>query len=262
VDFSFEWGGGGVVSTLKDLHTFTRALMGGKLFKRADTLDHMLAVPEGIKGISYASGLIVFPTDKGPVMYMMGSNGTWVDYYPPLDLVMVGTVDDFSNIPGQFRLRGRIYQILANQGLVTPMARLFSLPMLLVMSFLLCHLILAVIWLIAALFQRRKKVTVVSLVKWAHRLTVVAVVANLVMMAYIGMTFGQNIFQMLFGFSTEVRHLFAITAFLIGLLALAMATFSVQLWRRKEVRPFDRKILTAMVAFTLAYAISMGVLGL
>ena len=124
--------------------------------------------------------------------------------------LIINVIDDFSNIPGQFRLRGKIYRILADNGLNTPMARLFSLPMLLAMLCLLCHLILAVIWLITALFQRRKKEIVTNSVKWARRLTVVAVLVNMIMIVFTGMTFGQNIFQMLFGFSIEVKYLFFI----------------------------------------------------
>ncbi len=261
VDFSFDWGGGGVVSTLDDLHTFARALMAGELFRRADTLDEMLAVPEGIKGISYASGLIVFPTAEGPVTYLMGSNGAWVEYYPPLDLVMVGTVDDFNNLPGQFMLHGEIYHILASNGLPTPMATTSSAPMLVYMVSLILLLLLLITWLIVALRGRRKGEALPGSIKWARWLAVGAFVANLIMTGLIGAAFGGNVFQTLFDFSPQVRKLFAATAYLMGAFTLAMAALAVQQWRRGEGKPLDRGIFTAITVVTLVYAISIGVLG-
>lgn len=41
---SFDWGGGGLVSTMNDLDIFIRSLMKGVLFKKPETLDLMLQV--------------------------------------------------------------------------------------------------------------------------------------------------------------------------------------------------------------------------
>jgi CubicO group peptidase (beta-lactamase class C family) len=260
-DLSFG-GTSGIASTADDLHTFARALLSGKLFREVGTLDQMLAVPEDIQGISYASGLIVFPTSSGPVMYMMGSCGSWVEYYPPLDLTMVGTTDDCSNMPGQFQLHMQVFQVLASHGLPTPMAKLTSLPTTLAALSLACLMILAIVWLIAALLQRRRKDVVTPLVKWARWLTVAALLVNLVMFVLIGVTFGDNMFQMLFGFSSQIRSLLVITALLMGAFALVMAGLAVQLFRRGEGRRFDRWMLTTMAVAILVYAGSMGSLGL
>ena len=43
VNTSFDWGGGGIVSTCEDLSTFYRALLGGHLFREDETLERMLA---------------------------------------------------------------------------------------------------------------------------------------------------------------------------------------------------------------------------
>jgi D-alanyl-D-alanine carboxypeptidase len=262
VDFSFDWGGGGIVSTLENLHTFIRALMTGRLFQEIDTLDQMLAVPEDVHGISYASGLIVFPSDEGTISYMMGSNGTWVEYYPPLDLVMIGTIDDFSNMPGQFQLHIELYQILANHGLNTPMARIASLPMLLGIFGIASLMILGITWLSVAFLQKHKKEFVSALVKKARWLTVAAFLVNLVMMGVIGMTFGGNIFQMMFGFSSQVRNLFVITACLMAIFGLIMVILGVILWKNRDGKAIDRLVLTAIAMVTLVYAISLAALGL
>jgi D-alanyl-D-alanine carboxypeptidase len=42
VNTSFDWGGGGLISTMDDLDLFIRSLMKGDLFKRPATLDLML----------------------------------------------------------------------------------------------------------------------------------------------------------------------------------------------------------------------------
>jgi D-alanyl-D-alanine carboxypeptidase len=42
VNTSFDWGGGGLVSTHADLHMFIRSLLGGHLFSKPETLAQML----------------------------------------------------------------------------------------------------------------------------------------------------------------------------------------------------------------------------
>ncbi len=258
VDFSFDWGGGGVVSTLSDLHKFVRALADRRLFQQSSTLDEMLSVPQDINGLFYASGLIVFPTSHGPVWYMMGSNGSWVEYYPPLDLITAGTANDFSNLPGQFMLHAQVYQILARQGLPTPMTLLSSQSLLLVMLSLMLFVVLLLVWLVVALRQRAKKVALPRSVRWARWLAAASFLANIGLFVLIGMAIGPNPFQMLFGFSPQVRLLFALTALLMVIFALLMSLLALRLHRRQEGTPFDRSALVALAAVTLVYALGMG----
>lgn len=42
INTSFDWGGGGLVSSMKDLDTFIRSLLSGFLFKKPETLEMML----------------------------------------------------------------------------------------------------------------------------------------------------------------------------------------------------------------------------
>lgn len=42
VNTSFDWGGGGLISSASDLDIFIRALLAGKLFKKAETLQLMM----------------------------------------------------------------------------------------------------------------------------------------------------------------------------------------------------------------------------
>ena len=58
VNTSFEWGGGGIVSTCEELNTFFRALVDGKLFSKKATLKLMLGeADKGRGGEDYDYGL-------------------------------------------------------------------------------------------------------------------------------------------------------------------------------------------------------------
>lgn len=58
VNTSFDWGGGGIISTCEELNTFFRALVDGKLFNKESTIKQMLgAADEGRGGMDYDYGL-------------------------------------------------------------------------------------------------------------------------------------------------------------------------------------------------------------
>jgi len=58
VNTSFDWGGGGIVSTCEELNTFFRALLQGKLFEKESTLALILsAADRGYGGEDYDYGL-------------------------------------------------------------------------------------------------------------------------------------------------------------------------------------------------------------
>lgn len=57
VNTSFEWGGGGIVSTCEDLNVFFRALLKGELFEEDRTLDLMLAATEREDHWNYGFGI-------------------------------------------------------------------------------------------------------------------------------------------------------------------------------------------------------------
>ena len=58
VNTSFDWGGGGIVSTCEELNTFFRTLLKGHLFKEKTTLNKMLkAADRGLGGTEYDYGL-------------------------------------------------------------------------------------------------------------------------------------------------------------------------------------------------------------
>ncbi|MBN2085489.1 MAG: beta-lactamase family protein [Anaerolineales bacterium] len=260
VDFSFDWGGGGVISTIADLRMFLGRLKDGDLFQKPETLNRMLEVPQGIQGLYYASGMIVFPTADGPVWYMMGSNGTWAEYFPAQDLFAIGTTDDLSDMPKQFMLHMDAFQILAACGLPTPMAATANPAMLGLAVCILLLLVLPVIWLARALWRRFGKSSGVATNKPIHILVGALWLANLLTLVITGIVFGENIFQMLFGFSPDVRLVLGAAAVLMAILALGMGSAAVLLWRQKEESHGDRWLAAVLFIITLSYVLSLAML--
>lgn len=97
---SFDsWGGGGYVSTVRDLTRFMRGLFEHRVFRRRTTLELMtrpLAIPSGKQGPGsdgYALGIAHFVYDG---VECWGHPGFWSSiamYCPALDLAMAGTTN-------------------------------------------------------------------------------------------------------------------------------------------------------------------------
>ena len=71
---SFDWSGGGLVSTTKDLAVFIKALMTDKLFKKPETLPQMMDIYETGWPFDYGLGLIEFNFNG---MKYYGHSGFW-----------------------------------------------------------------------------------------------------------------------------------------------------------------------------------------
>ena len=85
VNTSFDWGGGGIMSTCEELNIFFRALIDGKLFHKKATIKRMLAeADKGRGGMDYDYGLgIMKRSIHGLAFY--GHGGAYdcdVFYYP------------------------------------------------------------------------------------------------------------------------------------------------------------------------------------
>ena len=71
---SFDWSGGGQVSTTKDLSKLIEGLISGKLFKHSETLDMMMAVEKAAKSFDYGMGFLKM--DINGIDYY-GHSGFW-----------------------------------------------------------------------------------------------------------------------------------------------------------------------------------------
>ncbi|MBW2369821.1 MAG: beta-lactamase family protein [Deltaproteobacteria bacterium] len=104
-NFSFDWGGGGAVTTAGELNTFLYALLNGKLFKKTDTLKEMIAwrTFKGLSGLENKTGLGIFckeNKEKGTVLW--GHGGAWggVMYHEPAGGIYIsGTVNQLFGVP-------------------------------------------------------------------------------------------------------------------------------------------------------------------
>ena len=101
VNTSFDWGGGGLVSTVEEIDRFLRALLQGKLFQKKATLNTMLSFrPEadarfalGLPGSEYGMGIRRLSFEKRTLIGHSGSWGCIMYYDPAQDLSIVATVN-------------------------------------------------------------------------------------------------------------------------------------------------------------------------
>ncbi len=104
-NFSFDWGGGGIVSTAGDLNKFLQALIKGNLFTKSDTLKEMLDFNnyKGLEGSGTKMGLGIFSEkNKKSGNTIWGHDGAWgtVMYYEPFGgIYITGTVNQLIDVP-------------------------------------------------------------------------------------------------------------------------------------------------------------------
>jgi len=89
INTSFDWAGGGVVSTASDLNTFMRALIKGDLFQSHDSWAQMQAWVHNEDATFYGLGLERFTLGG---LAVVGHSGFWggaMYYFPELDVSIV-----------------------------------------------------------------------------------------------------------------------------------------------------------------------------
>jgi D-alanyl-D-alanine carboxypeptidase len=87
INTSYEWGGGGLVSTTKDMAVFIEALFTRKLFRNATTLDEMIDFSATNKfGSHYGMGIYKYEID-GRVFYGHGGFYGSILAYDPVDRI-------------------------------------------------------------------------------------------------------------------------------------------------------------------------------
>jgi D-alanyl-D-alanine carboxypeptidase len=101
MSLSFDWAGGGIVTTAAELARFLRALLAGQLFREPDTLAQMLdlAVPEGLRPPRCGVGLGIFEIEAGPYLLIghSGAPGAKMFAHRESGLVLTGTVNQLMN---------------------------------------------------------------------------------------------------------------------------------------------------------------------
>ena len=91
VDASFDlYGGGGIVTSPRDLAHFFKALFEGRVFARARTLQVMLGEGRHKDADKYRFGIFVRHTPMGDVYWHSGFWGTWAGYSPETGIAVAG----------------------------------------------------------------------------------------------------------------------------------------------------------------------------
>ncbi len=97
---SADWGGGGLVSTTRDLGSFARSLLSGRVFKRPETLATMQSWQStGEPAIEYGLGLFRVALDRnaGEMWGHDGHGNAFMFYWPKGRLWWIGTLDQTEN---------------------------------------------------------------------------------------------------------------------------------------------------------------------
>ncbi len=97
LDISFDWAGGGVVTTAADLNRFLRGLQHGRVFRDIASRDAMLQCVDtpashGRHG-GYGLGIRCLETDFGPMWGHMGAWGSAMLLFPQQGVAITGTVN-------------------------------------------------------------------------------------------------------------------------------------------------------------------------
>jgi len=106
VNTSFDWGGGGIVSTLEELNTFYRALLAGRLFENQATLDTMLAGTEYEERWNYGFGIKRMIINGRAFYGHPGAYSCDAYYCPEEDVSVVLTINQMDSKDRKENLRG------------------------------------------------------------------------------------------------------------------------------------------------------------
>ncbi len=114
VNTSFDWGGGGIVSTLGDLSTFYRALLKGRLFEKPATLDAMLAGTKDEERWNYGFGIKRMMIDGRAFYGHPGAYSCDAYYCPDEDVSVILTINQMNSKDRKENLRGAAVGLVLN----------------------------------------------------------------------------------------------------------------------------------------------------
>ena len=111
-----SYGGGGLVTSSRDLAAFWYALFQGQVFDRPATLDTMLTSPIPLEETPYRLGIFVRDIHGMEGYEHSGFWGTRAVYVPELDLVVAGAVTEQSQGATVFGMTNRAVELIAAEG--------------------------------------------------------------------------------------------------------------------------------------------------
>jgi len=126
LDISWDWGGGGLVSTAGDLAIFLRGIVEGDFFRdqksRAAMQDFL---PVAVNGdgqvtVGYGLGFRFRKTDLGPMWGHSGAWGSEMEYYPDYGIFITGTINNYAS--------GKMKALLVTEPVTILKSHLADLP--------------------------------------------------------------------------------------------------------------------------------------
>lgn len=106
------FGGGGLVSTLKEMALFTDHLMRGKVFKHSDTLELMLSSTGHPAAEQSRYGILVTQIGDQQTLGHSGFWGTASYYVPELGITIAGVVSEQSDYKGMLETMAQLLSSL------------------------------------------------------------------------------------------------------------------------------------------------------
>ncbi|MBU0509730.1 beta-lactamase family protein [bacterium] len=105
INTSFDWAGGGLVSTVDDLTRFLRVFAADSIFSNGASKQAMFSWYELGGGVSYGLGVARLDFPQGVVWGHDGAYGSFMYYWPAKDLTMCGTINQVEADVGEFEAR-------------------------------------------------------------------------------------------------------------------------------------------------------------
>lgn len=117
VNTSFDWGGGGLISTMKDLDIFIRSLLKGQLFKKEETLSLMMQFNNSVEGnksrtASYGLGIQKKEIQGYSFIGHNSSYGSMMFYEPKQNISIVLSLNQAAAFHKAEWLMNKIVKIL------------------------------------------------------------------------------------------------------------------------------------------------------
>jgi D-alanyl-D-alanine carboxypeptidase len=117
INTSYEWGGGSHTTTTRDLAVFIKALFGGKLFHKPDTLARMLDCRNNAReGHSYAHGIIRYELGGKAYWGHGGFYGSLVLHDPVEGVTLVANISQATAPFDPVAVVGKLLTIIGAKG--------------------------------------------------------------------------------------------------------------------------------------------------
>ncbi|MEM7415668.1 MAG: serine hydrolase domain-containing protein [Gemmatimonadota bacterium] len=107
-----SYGGGGLVTSSRDLGRFWHALFNGSVFSTSATLDTLLTSPVSPASSDYRMGVFVRDVEGFAGFGHSGFWGTRAVYVPELDLVVAGAVTEQTRAAEVFRMTNEAVRLI------------------------------------------------------------------------------------------------------------------------------------------------------